>query len=93
MSKAPAYLTEQQICVEQLKNLRDIAVSLKGQCPEELYQALCRALDDLESACWTTTRLFRGAHPVGFGVDSLKKAIACDNVISIAKQIKGIKAW
>lgn len=93
MVKAPVYLQDHQICSEQLKNLRDTAASLRGQCPEELYQALCRALDDLESACWATNRLFRGTHPVGYGVDSMKKAVACDNIISIVKQIKGIKAW
>lgn len=93
MAKAPVYSTEQQICVEQLKNLRNVATSLRGQCPEELYQALCQALDSLELACRATKQLFRGTHPVGFGVGSMEKAIACDNLISIARQIKGVKAW
>ena len=93
MAKAPVYLTEQQTCIEQLKNLRDIVASLKGQCPEEIHRALCLALDDLESACQATKRLFRGTHQVGYGVGSMEKAIACDNIISIVKQIKGIKAW
>jgi len=94
MSKAPVYMESGYNPAKSLlEELRIAATDLQDQCPPEIYSNLLIKIGKLEEACKATKNITRNGGYVGSGVDKAKKAIACDGVVAIIKQIKNIKAW
>ena len=93
-NRAPIYLKHGTNPAQLLlTELMDSATKLREQCPPELYDDLLIKINQLDEACRASLNIFRNTRVIGSGVDKAKKAIACDNVIAIIKQIKNIKAW
>jgi len=59
---------------------------------KDLFTQLKEAVDNLEHTMQASEPIYRTSI-VGYGVSKAKRAIAADAVISIARQIKGLKGW
>ena len=92
MPQAPIYKTEGVSTVD-LKPLRDAVAALRGNAPSDLLADLSWAVAELELAVKAVVPIARGGRQLGYGVDKAKKAIACDLVISIVREIKKVKGW
>lgn len=94
MVKAPIFRTEGHLQMsEQFDELRRIADRLAADAPSGLITELRAAIQAAEDATRATRPIGRGATRVGYGVGKAQKAIACDQLIAIARQIKAIKGW
>jgi hypothetical protein len=63
------------------------------QSCNELLEKLLATCQELDFVCRANEPISRGGTRVGYGVSESKKAIVCDTVISIVKEIKKIKGW
>ena len=59
----------------------------------ELLDQLDVAIEELVIEMKATVPITKGSHRIGFGADKIKRGIAADAVISIAKAIKGLRGW
>ena len=80
-------------CPALLEKLREAAEALRPDETNDLHRDLMSAIADLETACRATVPISRGHVRIGFGQSKANKAIACDQVTSIVKQIKALRAW
>jgi len=78
---------------QEITELRLVCSELKQYAPTDLYAQLMAAVDAVEGAARANTQIFRGSHPVGFGVDKAQKALACDKAMVLLKAIKAGKGW
>ena len=93
MAKAPYYTTENVATQPALiSSLREAIKAIENDAPKELMQELWRAFGEVEESLKATVPIKRHVR-VGFGVSKEKKAIACDAIISVVRQIKASKAW
>lgn len=60
---------------------------------EDLIKRLQVAVEDLRLEMQTTIPIRKAHCTIGFGVDKLRRNMAADTVISIARAIRSIKAW
>lgn len=94
MAKAPIYRQDGFLPNQKLfEDLRAACEALEPHAPKELFDALQAAVLDVEEASRATKHIVKGGTSVGFGVSKADKAIACDNVVSIVRQIKALKSW
>lgn len=94
MAKAPVYREKGCLPTAQLfENLVDAAKQLDGKAPADLMSKLWAAIEDAKRASEAKVAISRGSHRVGYGVSKEDKAIACDAIMSIVRQIKSSKAW
>lgn len=77
----------------ELSQLRDAIAPLLDGTSDELKRRALDALNALDAACKAKLAIRRGGTKCGYGIDKAQKAIACDTVIAIVKQIKAEKAW
>ena len=92
--KAPRYNTKGfNPATDKFVRIRELAESLAEYCPPELVSMLNQAICDLEQDCCATSVITRGGTQVGFGLNKSRKAISCDTLISIVREIKAIKSW
>lgn len=90
--KAPVYENANPLANE-IAQLHKAIAPLLDTASEELRQQAFDALNALDAACKATLTIRRGGCKVGYGLDKAQKAIACDTVIAIVKQIKAERAW
>ena len=92
--RAPVYTEENASpLAKELAQLRAAIEPLLDGTSDELKQRAVEALNALEAKCKATLPIRRGGCKVGYGLDKVQKAIACDTVIAIVKQIKAERAW
>ena len=77
----------------QIEELRSTADTLKDQCDVDLWVRLHAAIDRVEEAAKATIPITKAGRTVGYGINKAEKAIACDHLISVVKQIKALRAW
>ena len=93
--KAPVYTHYNYLpFVSHFDNIRKLTSKIAEFCPDnKLIDLLYEAINDLEEASKASMSITKGGLRAGYGIDKAKKAIACDNVIAIVKQVKALKAW
>jgi hypothetical protein len=89
----PVYREKIIACQKRFDELYEVLPQVKEFCPPELWVSLNTAIANCKLDCVADIPISRGGIPKGFGVNKAKKAIACDNIIAIVKQIKALKAW
>lgn len=60
---------------------------------KELIDALRLAVNELEDSLKAATPIYNGTIRCGFGISQLKKNLAVERVMVIARAIKSIKGW
>lgn len=91
MARALIYQKEGHLPMKvEFEKLRALCTQLREYAPSELANQLDAAFLELEEATRAKLKLNKGTFEVGFGVNKAKKAIACENIITLARQIK---AW
>ena len=73
--------------------LDEAVKALEPYTPPELMGKLREAIEEARAESATRKQIARGGTMVGYVVDKASKAIACDAIIAIVKQIKSAKAW
>lgn len=91
--KTPIYKEGSEVAKSERDSLWEMIHSLKELVPDELYTQLQASMTRVDQACVPTIPIRRGYTPVGVGLSKIQKAIACDQMTSIIKQIKSLKAW
>jgi len=92
--RAPVYAEENASPLSvELAQLRAAIEPLLDVASDDLKQRAVEALNALEAACKATVPVRRGGCKVGYGLDKAQKAIACDTMIAIVRQIKAERAW
>jgi hypothetical protein len=94
-AKAPVYDQRDFRAMQgELHDLRELCTKLREYAPKALSDKLDAALTALGKSLEARHPIHKhGAEPIGFGVDKVEKAIACDHAIAIIRQIKALKAW
>jgi hypothetical protein len=90
---SPIYREQAPQAAKERKELWDIIHSLKNSVPDELYTALNESMARVDRACVPDVPINRAGCPIGFGLNKSQKAIACDQMSAIIKQIKALKGW
>jgi hypothetical protein len=92
---APIYINEGSCPVnDELNELNRVLGDLKQAMGDHaLIDQALDAVGRIRSSASANVPISRGSRRVGFGIDKVQKAIACDQAISIIKQIKSLKAW
>jgi hypothetical protein len=95
MAKAPIYdQRDFRAMQSELQDLRELCTKLREYAPKALSDRLDAALAALGTSLEARYPIHRnGVEPIGFGVGKVEKAIACDHMIAILRQIKALKAW
>jgi len=63
------------------------------QSCNDLLEELLATCQELDFVCRANVPISKSGIRVGYGVSESKKAIVCDTVVSIVKEIKKIKGW
>ena len=90
---APVYKDGVQVAVRERAELREIISSLKGLIPDDLYTKLSESMYRVNEVCDPSVVITKCGYPIGKGLNKSQKAIACDQMSAIIKQIKSLKAW
>jgi hypothetical protein len=94
MGKGRIYREEDYIPVEdKLERIEQLCNDIIGDNTGGIAEELRTALDALRGACKANKQITRGTMKIGFGIDKAEKAIACDTVIAILRQIKSLPSW
>ena len=78
---------------DMFEKLSEAVDALEPHAPPELMRDLRTAVEEARVASTTRIPISKGSTRVGYGVSKADKAIACDNVVAIIRQIKAAKAW
>jgi hypothetical protein len=90
---APVYKPDAAIAMSERADLWECIDDLRSVIPHEMYTSLRSAMVKVDQACIPNVPISRAGSRVGMGLNKAQKNIACDNIISIVKQIKALKAW
>jgi hypothetical protein len=90
---SPYYKDGTVVAKKERDELWEIIYSLKETIPYELYLQLNSSMTRVDQACIPTVPISRAGSRVGMGLSKSQKAIACDQMSAIIKQIKALKAW
>ncbi len=94
MSKAPIYREQDAAPYqERIKALWEIVEKLRMESPPDLMSELAQAITDLEAACRAVVPISNGSRRVGYGINQSRKAIACDAIVSIVKELRKVRGW
>ncbi len=90
---ATVYKKDAEVAKVERDSLWGMIHALKGLIPDELYTQLQTSMSDVDQACVPKVPIWRGYTQIGVGLSKSQKAIACDQMSAIIKQIKALKAW
>ena len=90
---ATVYKKDAEVAKVERDSLWGMIHALKGLIPDELYTQLQTSMSDVDRACVPIVPIWRGYTQIGVGLSKSQKAIACDQMSAIIKQIKALKAW
>jgi hypothetical protein len=90
---SPYYKDGTVVAKKERDELWEIIYSLKETIPHELYLQLNNSMTRVDQACVPSVQIRRNGDPVGKGLSKSEKAIACDQMSAVIKQIKALKGW
>ena len=91
---ASAYREKNHLPLQaQFDKLWIVCMQLREYAPPELIDQLEAAFTELQEATKANLRITKAGSSIGFGVNKVKKTVACDTAIAIIRQIKALKAW
>ncbi len=92
--KAPVYREKDHLPTKDLFDKLYAAVdALESNAPPALLRELRQAVAEAVEASKANVHIIKAGTRVGYAVNKADKAIACDNIMAIVRQIKTSKAW
>lgn len=92
--KPPIYREQGTLPTADLfDKLEQAVTALEPHTSPEWLANLRASIAEAKQASIANVPISRGGSRVGYAVSKADKAIACDNVMAIVKQIKATRAW